>query len=119
MASSYLYEMQHTFEEEGQIVIRFVFDRAMTEQVDQMEIGQDLSHFAHRFRRAFMLSVHYSYLRGGTHEEFEDRLSSCLYLQHIKQLSLKMTSVCCYTTSCLYNNMSYVSHKYCISLTGI
>ena len=116
MSSPYLYEMRHTFDEEGLITVCFMFDKTMTGQVDQLEVGQDLSHFAHRLRRSFMLSVHYSYLQGGTYEEFAERLSSSPYSQYVERLGLRMTSVCCHTTSCLYNNMDCVSNRYCICL---
>ena len=119
MASPYLYTMQHAFDNGRQITMSFKFDPSVKDQDDKTDVGQDLSHFAHRARRFFMHRVYECYLQGITHERLEDELSNSAYFQHIKRLNLNIRSVTCNVINRCYNNQQSVSVQCYICLTKI
>ena len=97
----------------------FLYDQSGRNQDEKMEVGQDLSHFAHQARRSFMHAVYEYYLKGVPHEQFEYELSGSAYFQHIKRLNLKITAVHCCTTSRWQDIPQFVSVQCQVHLARI
>ena len=109
-----LYAMQHIYDDNCQVRACFVRDSSKVANLDDWELGQDLSHFAHRDRRRFMQIMHLSQLHEADEVQIHGRLAESAYFKYLCSLGLKISSIT--QKNVEKRDQDCVCYHYCVML---